>query len=366
MSNVFFGLEYNEGHNYCDDSMECSHGGFQTGVDKFDIMLLNIQSLSKKKLDYVIVEYLSYSMSFVCLAETWCTGPEVNSYVIPGYTLITHYDRTSFRGGGVAIWSRSGVAVEPLDLSGWSIDKSFEACGLKWFPDKQKTIYLFVCYFSMYGNFDTSINTLENMLAQVCDPRRSIILSGDFNTHSMSKRQEGQFCRLLSTYGLRPLVTEPTRVAAASSTTVDQIFVNFNTGNEKVCVMDNCISDHRTVMFSSGFTLTNSTDNTYYTRKRSYNQVSSTEFLNALEQEDWACVYAASDTNTKFRVFHARFLYYFDSFFPQIRCKVRNNVRAEWVTEEVRSSSAGLKDLFFFAKVIWGVQDSLPRGQESA
>lgn len=315
----------------------------------YEFLFLNVQSLSQHKADALVVDYAKYDVKFICLCETWCCDDKIVSTVFPGFQLMSFFGRVKLRGGGVAIWSREGLAVRPLSLLNFCKDKSFEVCGLKWQNGAGKQFYIFTCYYSMNGETEVFFVKMEELLHRFRSSDHGIILLGDFNENSMSKRERERFRHLLASYGLSPMVSEPTRVTAYSSTVIDQIFVNFDTSSAETTVLDNTISDHRTVLFNSGFegdTLRVSPN--FY--KRSYSVSKIDAFLNALADETWCGVYSATSTDDKFNIFYSLFLSCFEYYFPLKICSKVRCLRPRWVSEEVRCSSEKLKTLYCLQK----------------
>uniref|UniRef100_A0A6P7GX50 Uncharacterized protein LOC114347850 n=1 Tax=Diabrotica virgifera virgifera TaxID=50390 RepID=A0A6P7GX50_DIAVI len=116
------------------------------------------------------------------------------------------------------------------------------------------------------------------------------------------------------------LVNWPTRVTDTSVTTLDNVFVNFSNSGLS-CVLDNTVSDHRTVLVELDF----ETELSYFIQKRQFGEDSINHFIVNLINENWNSVYGILDTNLAFQAFINIFLYHFNNSFPSTRKKNQNN-----------------------------------------
>ncbi|CAH1989098.1 unnamed protein product [Acanthoscelides obtectus] len=107
--------------------------------------------------------------------------------------------------------------------------------------------YARVKFFCLTETWATA-ESLNNFVIENFQPNINIILYGDFNVDSYNHNDDNEaLVNALSEFGLHPQVGWPTRIGRTSITTIDQVFTNFN---DKClnCVVDNVISDHRTVL----------------------------------------------------------------------------------------------------------------------
>lgn len=95
------------------------------------MLLLNVQGLTTDKVGLIESEYLSQikSLAFLCLTETWLTRGSVSAFHFPGYRLISHYERSIHKHGGVAVWCLERLDVVPLSLESYCVELDFEICG---------------------------------------------------------------------------------------------------------------------------------------------------------------------------------------------------------------------------------------------
>lgn len=85
------------------------------------------------------------------------------------------------------------------------------------------------------------------------DPRRGIILTGDFNVHFLLNSVDAQMiCNLFASYGLSRVVSRPSRKNAC----LDNIFTNLN-NNFHYEIIDPNMSDHSAISFKIQYDSTN-------------------------------------------------------------------------------------------------------------
>lgn len=92
------------------------------------------------KWDIIAAEYAASSVhgggaNFICLSETWLRGEDDGGFFIDGYVRGSHFNRSSRKGGGVAIWHKEDLAIKHIILDNFCIEGQFEVCGVEWSVD---------------------------------------------------------------------------------------------------------------------------------------------------------------------------------------------------------------------------------------
>nr|CAI5859660.1 unnamed protein product [Callosobruchus analis] len=186
------------------------------------------------------------------------------------------------------------------------------------------------------------MDRLTDVLQFLYRPYINIIVCGDFNLDSSKNTTHISLYNLLSCYHCRPLVGWPTRVTATTSTIIDQAFINFDS-NGCCCVLDNNISDHRTILIELDLNMTTNNNKTSF--KRSFSDENIKTFRHYLEAEDWLQVFSSSNFQQAFQSFYSSVLYYFEISFPKRKSFVKRD-KKNWINNDVIRSSRYLKDLF--------------------
>ena len=317
-----------------------------------DILSLNVQCLNSQTIDCLEVDINSYNnLKFLCLTETHARISSIYCTIIRNFSLASFYCRNYYEKGGVAIYAKSDLTVNKIDLDKFCIDKHIEICGISW-KNNYKTTIILTCYRSPSGDLNIFFNVIYDVLDMLFRPNVSIILNGDFNLDSSPcSRSFTDFiklCNVLSSFNLHPLVRWPTRVTSCTSTIIDHIFTNI-TDHNLVCVQDNDISDHRTVLFEFNSYTVRDSQLSYFSR--TYNDNAVLNFYSAIEKEDWSDLYRLNDIDEAYDYFHKIFLYYFNIHFPLRKRYKNNNNNKAWVNDEVKVSSRNLKDLHMIKKM---------------
>lgn len=258
---------------------------FQNKKANFDLLLLNIQGLNQYKIDKLMSDYCESDLKFLCITETWSLRDDVTNYNIPNYQLISFYGRTNYQRGGVAVWAKSNLNIECLSLNQYCIDKDIEICGLTWNFNSYKNILL-VCYRSPNGNLNSFCQNINLLLEKLFQPNVFVFLAGDFNIHSMTVNEVRYFTDILESFGLFPKNSTPTRVTATCASILDI----------------NTESDHHNFLLKLNLFSPTTINNHINVRELSENNI--TTLISHLSKETWKDVYEASDTNTKFKIFH--------------------------------------------------------------
>nr|CAI5855910.1 unnamed protein product [Callosobruchus analis] len=313
------------------------YSSFKTSEDNteqclvFDpnLLLLNINTMSVNKIDMLCTDISTYKdLYFLCLVEIGVKSNSVDNFYIEGYYLATFYCRPQ-HCGGVAIWVKSFIISEPVNLNHFCIEQSFEVCALSVSFGQNKYIIL-NCYRSPSAHVDIFMDRLTDVLQFLYRPYINIIVCGDFNLDSLKNTTHISLYNLLSCYHCRPLIGWPTRFSLI--------------GNGCCCVLDNNISDHRTILIELDLNITTNNNKTSF--KRSFSDENIKTFRHYLEAEDWLQVFSSSNFQQAFQSFHSSVLYCFEISFPKRKSFVKRD-KKNWINNDVIRSSRYLKDLFY-------------------
>lgn len=243
----------------------------------------------------------------------------------------------------MAIWTRIGIVTTPINLDEFSIGGKVEFCGLYW-KSNTLSILVLLCYRppnNSISDFSLFCDKLSSLLGTFFNMHIPIILLGDFNIDPCRDHHHNFILQnILQTYNLNNAITSPTR----DKFILDHFYNNYTNIDVKILVVDNCISDHRTILIHFPFA-SNVFKFNLATHKRIYSSDNISSFFDDLMNEDWNVIYHLSSFQECFDKFYATFLFYFNLHFPLIKKPINNN-RKTWVTSDVISSSQNLKLLF--------------------
>nr|CAI5862439.1 unnamed protein product [Callosobruchus analis] len=278
------------------------------------VLVLNVRCVSVSKFNSLVIDAQTFDVDFLCLTETWFTSNSVNSFHHDDFTLASCYYRTNFKGGGVAMYARNGIICRKLDTEQFYIEKEFESCCISVTTEIGKTVIL-CCYRSP---------------------------NSDFNLDSSNDSPEyKRLSCILNNFNLTSRVKWPTRVTYHTSSTIDHIFSNCP-DDAVTCVLDNDISDHRTILFDY---CSGSSDNVpNITLRRSFDNQSL--FSTDMMQENWSNLYQINDVSLAYAAFFNTFMHYFNKHFPKKRRSTQNKKQNRWSNRNIVRSSNNLKDLY--------------------
>ena len=111
----------------------------------------------------------------------------------------------------------------------------------------------------------------------------------------------GNFFDILSTYGFRPLILQPTRVTSHSATLIDNIFTNDITIKSKGGNLTASISDHFP-QFSSFDIFSQKNDKDRPKFGRSYKNFHDEEFQEELRRIEWNSSFKNNNVNDKVKI----------------------------------------------------------------
>lgn len=322
--------------------MQFSNGNEVVTYDEYDLMLLNIRSLTNDKVNQLQIESDTYKVKVICLTEIWSEEsalPQLNNY-----KLVSNFSRRDSRGGGVGIWLNRRLKCDSIDLCKYCVERDFEACGILLKQDNNEK---FVCILNVYrspiGNFNVFVESISKVLDNIYKPGRQILLCGDFNVDpNRDTHRYSLLSSVLMTYDLSLMVDTPTRVGTSTAYTIDHIYTNFF--SKMAMVKTNTISDHETLLMDLGLDVESLTQS-ISSLKRIYNQYNTTRFISKLSQETWTAVYGNKNFQEKFNNFYGIFMGYFLDCFQKttVKCDVSHK---SWVTDEIRTSSKHLKEIY--------------------
>lgn len=295
-----------------------------------------------EKIDFITTEYIvnNKSLKFLCLTEIWYDSKKFKTF--DNFNLCSYFVRKNFIRGGVGIWCQTNIQVKSLNLNQFCIEKDIEICGIT-FTSKTKMKHLILaCYRSPAGNFQSFCEKIADTLDFTVKTNVNVILAGDFNLDPERDSSEIKILNnILSSYNIKNIIDKPTR----GKYILDHIYVDRFLSFK---VIDNCISDHRTLLFKS-IDPENLNKEKRIIFKRNFNDTNIETFCNDIKYENWDEVYNEPDADQCFNTFYKTFMLYFDKHFPLKKYTLKEYNKT-WVNTTIRNSSKNLKELFKLKK----------------
>lgn len=272
-----------------------------------DFLLLNVQSLNIKKINHIEIDYLlSSKVKFVCLTETWAKCDTIKHLNFENFYLGSYYCRKNTKGGGVAIWVTQEIDASVLDVSRFCVERCIEICAIRVNLGKVPVIII-NCYRSPSGDINVFLSKIDSLLNYLYKPSIRFVLCGDVNmdgykTDNAASNDFINLCNIISNFNLSPMVKWPTRVTDATATAIDHVFTNID-GADNCVVLDNTISDHRTILFQSNLYSDRKVQSSFFYERRIFSETSINDFCVDLCSQDWGALYALGDIDDAFNLF---------------------------------------------------------------
>lgn len=130
-----------------------------------------------------------------------------------------------------------------------NIDKVFECSAIEIIIKENKKTILICLYRAPSGSFTDFLGILDNVLDKIQKESKSFVITGDFNLNLLiDGNDQKAFLNLVSEYGGRAVIREPTRVTATSATLIDNFITNLPYVNSSVQTCE--FSDHDIIALS--------------------------------------------------------------------------------------------------------------------
>ena len=303
-----------------------------TREGKLSIGHLNVYHLANKTQD--IANFLHQqpdSMHLFGLSETRLNDKIEDGILnLPDY-IIMRKDPTAKGQVGLAAYVHNTVrhlVKRRRDLEHTDI----ESLWLEVKTDTQSLLVSFI-YRNPSANHDWFDKFVE-MMDNATTSNKDILLLGDFNIN-MLHSQPNWNCTT-SLFGLKQMVTSPTRVSCTSSTLIDHIYTNSDSLLSKIWVPQTSISDH----FPVCCTLCNKSipqlnkghkEITF----RSFKKFEPLAFLHDLSQLPFSEIYQLTDPDAAIQKWYDLFLSVLNRHAPLCRKRIKNKQLPSWLTQDI-------------------------------
>ncbi|CAG2253818.1 unnamed protein product [Mytilus edulis] len=148
-------------------------------------------------------------------------------------------DRSTDGGGGILIYVRDSLHCKRR--SDLEIAELESVC----VEITTKTgRFLVVCFYRPPNAPVTSLDHFENLLDNVIDTDKNVILLGDLNIDLLKASPTSRISRICERYGIENVVKEPTRITSSTATLLDPIYINNLSLLRNSMVLPSFCSDH--------------------------------------------------------------------------------------------------------------------------
>ena len=242
------------------DTQDGAEKDQQQHVHQYDIPELK-ELISKKglKILHQNIRGLLANKSIICqilagfrniyifsVSETHLSPEREAEAQIEGYTFIAK-SRASSQGGGVGVHISSSIPFQRrLDLE----LEDIECIWIELLFPKSKGFLVGIIYRPPDSSKHLCVNfncKFESMLSSASAENKECILTGDINCNYLVSSDHKEIKSILAYFGLKQLITSPTRITRESKTLIDVICSNEPHNISSVKVIPAGLSDHELI-----------------------------------------------------------------------------------------------------------------------
>ena len=321
----------------------------------FKILSLNCQSLQAKyeqiKLYLQIYKNANIEFNAICLQETWL-GEDYDTSLLhmDGYTLVSKGKKVSSHGG-VAIYLKSNITYEILDIEGNSEiwDGIFIKVSVTNNFGKEKYLIIGNIYRPPRDNIQnlkTFNIELDEILTRLQHSKCEALITGDFNLDLLKikiKTSTNDFLDTFISNGFLPKITLPTRMGTNNKgSLIDNVFVKLS-NNFSSCtsgILRNNMSDHYPYFVSLDY-LHQKSDSTRYIKIRNTSPRSYTNFKNEIQALCSNLVLPnTNDPNNNYNILSDTIEKTYQKHFPckSVRFQKYKHKKEKWITMGILKS----------------------------
>ena len=197
----------------------------------FSILHLNIHSVEAHIDELrIVLQLIEFEFDFICLTESKIKKdcePKID-IKIPNYQDPIGTP-TEASKGGVLIYAKEGISIEPREDLLIYKEKELESCFVEVRNEKHKNSIIGVVY--RHPCMDQSI-FLENYFQPLNDilqtENKNLFITGDFNFDllNLEHTETSQFFESMMSSQLMPSILLPTKINVKNDTIIDNIFTN--------------------------------------------------------------------------------------------------------------------------------------------
>ncbi|CAG2230882.1 unnamed protein product [Mytilus edulis] len=238
-------------------------------------------------------------------------------------------DRSTDGGGGILIYVRDSLHckrrsdLEIAELESVCVEIT-----------TQTGRFLVVCFYRPPNAPVTSLDHFENLLDNVIDTDKNVILLGDLNIDLLKASPTSRISRICERYGIENVVKEPTRITSSTATLLDPIYMNNLSLLRNSMVLPSFCSDHSPTLIEINFSTA---------RQKAYSKVvydyESGDYASAnmyLQRKNWnECFKNVHDINKINGLINQEVHHVMDTYIPKKKVLVRPRDKP-WITTSIK------------------------------
>ena len=171
------------------------------------------------------------------------------------------------------------------------------------------------------------------MLELVSIENKEILMLGDMNCNYLAKSDHKEIKNIISSYGLKQLITSPTRITNHSSTLIDVICSNEPQNISIAKSIPAGLSDHE--MIGCVWKLNNIKQPSRDIRCRNYTNYNPVSFCGDLKHENFDQLYSETCINSAIEKFNHGVSRCIEKHAPVVKKRVKGRL-CPWLTKELK------------------------------
>ena len=283
---------------------------------------MNIRSLRHKNNDlHDFIDQSIPKFHIIAITESWLNNNEARQFQTNNYNFYSQ-SRNTKKGGGVGLFVKRNMNVKLRnDLN---LQNNIEALIIEILggPDSKNKLIM-VVYRPPTCSIQYFCDSIEEILIQMSQENKSIIVVGDFNIEMFADTTEthrNYFLQLMNSFGLYGAITIPTRITSAKQSLIDNIFISCDRQISGTISCD--LSDHLPIfidIWSDKQNESNPNVLEFPLKKYSFSTVRINKLNMKLCFADWNEVFACQNVNQSWEKFIDNYSIYFEEC-----CQINN------------------------------------------
>lgn len=312
---------------------------------------INIRSIHKN-IDAIsdYLETLNVKFTIIGMSETWLHENNAHCYSIDGYNHFYQH-RLNKKGGGVSIFVKDNLQVkyrDDLSVNETYMEAIFIEVSNEDIMECDRNVLIGVIYRPPNQDIKLLTEKMSEILHSIKREGKLLYFMGDFNINLLDidgHIPSSEFLETMYSSSFFPLITKPTRVTAAKSTLIDNIFINdVSTVHCLNGIFFTGITDHFPVFSINYGTKLREMNNSVSTRL--YTMKSMEHFTQKLEGTNWQSVCSTDDGPIAFKLFYDKFCSLYNYVFPMKTVKQGYKTKKNWLSNGLKKSIAVKNKLY--------------------
>ena len=267
------------------------------------------------------------------ITETWLHADlNINMLELPDFRFIRH-DRVDRRGGGVGFYIHENINFEIL----FQCCYDFMECMCIKIIFPRVTYVCLNIYRPPNADIKQFFIHFEDILSSLYIAYDNMLCIGDLNIDLLNINSSifNDLEHIVSTFNLKQIITEPTRITNTNMSLLDPIFCNFENIIESGVIHTN-ISDHSPVFVK--FSLNHDSISSPVSFKyRVLKKINIDNFQRDLESLPWAGVFDVYHIDEKIKFVSDLILLLFDTHAPIKTFRKNKNYKyTPWITDNIK------------------------------